>query len=222
MTPNETAERELKPCPFCGSTNIKFYNYAHARDPDSFYQCADCGTIPGKHVNGEEAARREWNRRAASPLMQNGPKGEALSLAELAERFAGCDCPEIVGKVSRPAAVERTAQDWKHPMTLAECVAAESAPAPISDERILAIYAATQARRKEIGYPADILLAFARALLAEAAPQPAEPKERKRLLFSQRLEIAEKVGMHPNAVFTAIVREVERAHGIGEQPKDQS
>jgi hypothetical protein len=77
MTPNETAERALKPCPFCGEA-------AECR-PD------DIGS-GGQHVPPylagcwrcrlffveEEApdAVVAWNRRASSPVMQNGPEGE--------------------------------------------------------------------------------------------------------------------------------------------------
>ena len=53
-------QNELKPCPFCGSTNIDITEYAAVM---VFVQCDDCGaTFP--HFDGKEEAVSAWNRRA--------------------------------------------------------------------------------------------------------------------------------------------------------------
>lgn len=52
---------ELKPCPFCGSTDI--WNLEAGRNTDMwFVQCQDCcATFP--HFDSEEEAAEAWNRR---------------------------------------------------------------------------------------------------------------------------------------------------------------
>ena len=62
---------ELKPCPFCGGTDIQL-----VQDADVYYCCMDCGTEGpwywsseknpwGKPTDTlEEFAIRAWNRRA--------------------------------------------------------------------------------------------------------------------------------------------------------------
>ena len=51
----------LKPCPFCGSTNI---NDENARD---FISCRGCGVEgPFRMGQGSEASIAAWNRRATS------------------------------------------------------------------------------------------------------------------------------------------------------------
>ncbi len=63
-------ETELKPCPFCGSSNIELYKYNYWR-----IHCRDCGTemsllhyTPSGHEvrqeHLEEAIVKVWNRRS--------------------------------------------------------------------------------------------------------------------------------------------------------------
>jgi Lar family restriction alleviation protein len=58
---------ELKPCPFCGSVDIKPYTYI-TEQTDAFCQCRDCGSIgPTGPSATTEAAIAAWNRRSAAP-----------------------------------------------------------------------------------------------------------------------------------------------------------
>ena len=53
---------ELKPCPFCGSTNIDCADAGHKTDV-WFIQCDDCGaTFP--HFDSEQEAKDAWDKRA--------------------------------------------------------------------------------------------------------------------------------------------------------------
>ena len=55
---------ELKPCPFCGSTEI----YIDNPDTNCFYVgCANCG-VQGTTANKKELAVAYWNRRADDEL----------------------------------------------------------------------------------------------------------------------------------------------------------
>ena len=48
---------DLKPCPFCGSTNIRFAYYS-----DHWVVCEKCGGSSGMYPSDEKAALM-WNRR---------------------------------------------------------------------------------------------------------------------------------------------------------------
>lgn len=63
----KAAQQALKPCPFCGSTNIKVHSYSDAvinGEPDAFAQCHDCSTT-GPNGKTESEAADAWNTRAA-------------------------------------------------------------------------------------------------------------------------------------------------------------
>ena len=56
---------ELKPCPFCESTNISCADAGHKTDI-WFVQCENCGaTFP--HFDSETEAVEAWNRRTEMP-----------------------------------------------------------------------------------------------------------------------------------------------------------
>lgn len=63
---------ELKPCAFCGSTNLKTHVYK-GEEPDAFVQCHDCSST-GPSGEEEAGAIEAWNRRA-----QPAQAGQALS-----------------------------------------------------------------------------------------------------------------------------------------------
>lgn len=63
MTTDHQGAEALKPCPWCGSTDLKAFNYTKP-EPDSFVQCYGCTTI-GPSGKSEDEARAAWNRRPA-------------------------------------------------------------------------------------------------------------------------------------------------------------
>ena len=66
-------EKELKPCPFCGSTNIVV-------EDDERYpcvQCCDCNTSTDASPSKEEAVKW-WNHRAAPQWSTEPPTEEGL------------------------------------------------------------------------------------------------------------------------------------------------
>ena len=50
---------ELKPCPFCGSSNVTM----HELNPNSYARCRGCGAEGGLRDSHDKAADA-WNRRA--------------------------------------------------------------------------------------------------------------------------------------------------------------
>lgn len=83
---------ELKPCPFCGSENLKTNTSEFNHD---FIQCCDCGG-DGPLEDHSETAEGYWNRRAPA-------QGELSALPERwSETFARC---------VRPA--NMTDQEWR-------------------------------------------------------------------------------------------------------------
>ena len=60
-TQNHRENYELKPCPFCGGTNIYCEDAGHKTDV-WFVQCDDCGaTFP--HFDSKAEAIKAWNTR---------------------------------------------------------------------------------------------------------------------------------------------------------------
>lgn len=66
---------ELKPCPFCGGTDIKMYAYSIA--PECSVECQQCGaridaSVPWRRIDTEalhdhkcwKKLAKKWNRRA--------------------------------------------------------------------------------------------------------------------------------------------------------------
>lgn len=61
-----TMANELKPCPFCGGTDISCADAGYKTDI-WFVQCEDCGaTFP--HFDSKEEAIDHWNRRATESI----------------------------------------------------------------------------------------------------------------------------------------------------------
>jgi len=50
---------KLKPCPFCGFSEIQFFNQFSMK----YARCARCGA-EGPYVNTDEGAIAAWNNRA--------------------------------------------------------------------------------------------------------------------------------------------------------------
>ena len=56
------SNEDLKPCPFCGESDIKEHDYRTSASPDVMHQCESCGsTGPGGET--VELARLQWNTR---------------------------------------------------------------------------------------------------------------------------------------------------------------
>lgn len=82
-------ETKLKPCPFCGGTNLY---YAAGR----FYavECADCGgKVVGTFKTTEEAADA-WNTRSQADASQHAPKTTF--------KEAACSIIEILEQMKKP------------------------------------------------------------------------------------------------------------------------
>ncbi len=54
---------QFRPCPFCGSTNIK---KAARRDFPVWTECLECGTTGPDRITGRDADAA-WNKREAQP-----------------------------------------------------------------------------------------------------------------------------------------------------------
>ena len=68
---------ELKPCPFCGSTNLYIDGYEHAAGKRWRVVCLDCmATVDPGTIQQKYRAIEAWNRRAQ-------PANEPLSIAQL-------------------------------------------------------------------------------------------------------------------------------------------
>ena len=56
---------ELKPCPFCGSENLRQGNVEYSFGTDIFIKCVDCsGKMQLCAEYGETQLIKAWNRRA--------------------------------------------------------------------------------------------------------------------------------------------------------------
>lgn len=53
---------ELKPCPFCGSKNIKIYDTPGTLSTFRYAECNVCGCRIGNYP-GRELAEKAWNKR---------------------------------------------------------------------------------------------------------------------------------------------------------------
>ncbi len=86
--PDKETLREVLPCPFCGSDDIRFF-YA----PDSWYECQGCGARSGMHTCPDHY----WNRRAGSDrlaaaekLIQAGDDNDNFDCPHDAEELCKC------------------------------------------------------------------------------------------------------------------------------------
>lgn len=60
---------ELKPCPFCGSADVRITRSLLLRDPPIHLYgiaCRHCDATVGMNFISEEAAKEAWNRRASN------------------------------------------------------------------------------------------------------------------------------------------------------------
>lgn len=65
-----TTDRELLPCPFCGSDDLGFV----IDDTDlQFVECMNCGWT-GPYGTGLQDTSEKWNRRAAASIGQQMEK----------------------------------------------------------------------------------------------------------------------------------------------------
>lgn len=53
---------ELKPCPFCGGTNVVVDEFWERYDEPYFIACNECGAS-GPYTHKKEEAIELWNRR---------------------------------------------------------------------------------------------------------------------------------------------------------------
>ena len=81
---------DLLPCPFCGETDFKLFEYIDDR-PDVFYQCNTC-TTTGPNGGDKESATIQWNTRPQTHRAYN-----MLSIAYEAIKLA-CQMPARVAK----------------------------------------------------------------------------------------------------------------------------
>ena len=58
------AEKELKPCPFCGGKAIVLHTKSIYELPHFFVTCGSCGVETPRVCKTEEQAREVWNRRS--------------------------------------------------------------------------------------------------------------------------------------------------------------
>jgi Lar family restriction alleviation protein len=59
---NRTLDAPLEPCPFCGSRDLRLYEYTYAKQ--FTVDCKKCGAQGPRHASPAKA-RQLWNRRAA-------------------------------------------------------------------------------------------------------------------------------------------------------------
>ena len=64
------SDRELLPCPFCGSFLLEVVSNGHDSE---FVECQDCGASGPADVD-YSAASEAWNRRAAASIGQQMEK----------------------------------------------------------------------------------------------------------------------------------------------------
>ena len=88
---------ELKPCPFCGSTNISCADAGHETDI-WFVQCENCGaTFP--HFDSETEATEAWNGRVENVeynVIKSAPTADVVEVRhgkwiETQEPLGWCD-----------------------------------------------------------------------------------------------------------------------------------
>lgn len=85
---------DLKPCPFCGSGNVRLVEFLDGEGDRVFaVGCEGCGCNGTPHIplmdDARPAAIASWQRRALSPA----PEGQVLVPVELLRVIAGCAYP---------------------------------------------------------------------------------------------------------------------------------
>ncbi|MBQ6664146.1 MAG: Lar family restriction alleviation protein [Synergistaceae bacterium] len=91
---------KLKPCPYCGSTQVDFFASFGDKDTNQNYmniECLSCGA-QGPTKLGEEQAIKAWNNRAAGQLSINN---EFFKLVSDYVNSENCIyCPKIKAALS--------------------------------------------------------------------------------------------------------------------------
>lgn len=89
--------KELKPCPFCRSTNIDFAG-AHGESLGQFC-CVDCNASVGPELQTKEESVKRWNRRSLGPA--EGEPWESVECLrdKLRDELKYAMPPQIVGRV---------------------------------------------------------------------------------------------------------------------------
>ena len=69
--PGDRAELQLRPCPFCGSTEIVYAQYKHAAGLRWMVTCCGCmaGIDPG-YAQSQHVVRDMWNKRKEENTMK--------------------------------------------------------------------------------------------------------------------------------------------------------
>ncbi len=66
----------FRPCPFCGSTDVRS-SFSHWSGfygaPNYAAYCSDCG-VRGAYVRTGDEAAKKWNERAMAPFVEEGGK----------------------------------------------------------------------------------------------------------------------------------------------------
>lgn len=87
---------ELKPCPFCGSSNVTM----HELNPNSYARCRGCGAEGGLRDSHDKAADA-WNRRADAKKLVvrlDVSDEQVRRMVDEAVRAAIDDCMEQIRK----------------------------------------------------------------------------------------------------------------------------
>ena len=58
--------KELKPCPFCGKSNIRFTPRNVNDNELGYHYCSDCWARTGSEVQTYEQSIKSWNTRAST------------------------------------------------------------------------------------------------------------------------------------------------------------
>lgn len=78
---------KLKPCPFCGGTNLRFTNGTHVARHANSVLCKDCGAKNGFYLLRENAIK-QWNRRPTErKRVRTGHQQLKAEIAALATRL---------------------------------------------------------------------------------------------------------------------------------------
>jgi len=66
-----SAERELKPCPFCGGEPSVSYGTDHTNKPCPYIECINCAGMGG-FAESEQEAKEAWNARSQVDVKEEG------------------------------------------------------------------------------------------------------------------------------------------------------
>jgi len=84
---------DLKPCPFCGFTDVEPYR---SGDNNHYVECPRCGTF-GPDCDSRQEAIDVWNTRADSATLAAAVQVEREACARIADVHRGCHAPKVYG-----------------------------------------------------------------------------------------------------------------------------